>query len=86
MGVGSPPPARRPAPLRPGVERHGRVPNDFSELVADKDGTVTFAWHDTDAKSVKVSGSFNQWGDPVPMERDGDRWRVVLKVPEGRHE
>jgi len=53
------------------------------------DGGVRFSLHAPAAKSVAISGSFNQWDTTKdllsgPDSRGG--WSIVLPLPEGRHE
>ena len=38
------------------------------------------------AKSVYLSGSFNNWSTlGLPMEKDGERWKVSVKLKKGKH-
>ena len=38
------------------------------------------------AKSVYLSGTFNNWSTlGLPMEKDGERWKVSVKLDKGKH-
>lgn len=47
---------------------------------------VRFSWTDVSARSVAVSGDFNQW-DRTELEKDPVTgvWQTWVAVPEGRH-
>src|ERR1051325_8423191 len=49
--------------------------------------TAQFSVRATNARSVAVAGSFNNW-DPTktPLTRQGDRWSTKVDLPRGRYE
>jgi 1,4-alpha-glucan branching enzyme len=48
---------------------------------------VRFVYIDDQAKTVCVSGSFNDWSDQsLCMSKSSDTWSVALALPPGRYE
>jgi len=44
--------------------------------------TVAFAWQDPKALQVSVTGTFNKWGDPIPLRRAADGvFRLTMELP-----
>ncbi len=57
-------------------------------MTQDASRAVTFAYRASDASSVFVSGSFNEWSPRgLPMRSDGDgRWSASVRLRPGRYE
>lgn len=60
----------------------------YSQKTATKElHPTTISWTRTKAKSLKISGSFNQWQDPIDMQKNADgTFSVTLNLCPGIHE
>ena len=55
--------------------------------IESREPLVRFVYVDAKAKSVCVSGSFNQWSDKSHcLRRDGSTWSITVPLPLGRYE
>uniref|UniRef100_A0A7S0XJ04 AMP-activated protein kinase glycogen-binding domain-containing protein n=1 Tax=Erythrolobus madagascarensis TaxID=708628 RepID=A0A7S0XJ04_9RHOD len=45
-----------------------------------------FVWDKTDAKDVKLIGSFDKWNTKHPMRKVGNKWVLERELPPGRYE
>eukprot|EP00039_Didymoeca_costata_P005622 m.83176 g.83176 ORF g.83176 m.83176 type:complete len:302 (+) comp12905_c0_seq2:290-1195(+) len=57
-----------------------------SEKASDGEDKVRFRW-EGDAQSVKVAGTFNDWGEPIEIPRVGpNTFEIQVALPEGQYE
>lgn len=48
--------------------------------------SVQFQYRSSEAKTVCIAGSFNQWSAQADcMQREGDKWTTHLSLPRGRY-
>lgn len=67
------------------VEAKGKGGLETTAVRAD--GVVVFRWTQPGAKSVKVSGTFNQWGAPITLrKKPNGTFESNMKLPEGEYE
>ena len=66
------------------TQRLGRVPSALLPIAASAGGTVlvSLAVSDAPQGAVSIAGDFNNW-QPVPMQRDGERWVARLSLAPG---